>query len=78
MLAAGFSSTRGDWVGWAVLDAPLAWPGIRKFHVDAGGSPVAIETCSPPVIDNRSLFVDQRKHSYRTRAEVEFPPLVSR
>ncbi len=78
VLDVGFSSTRGDWVGWAVIDAALAWPGIRHFHVEANQGPVAIQTCSPPVIDNRSLFVDQRKHSYRTRHEQEFPPLVSR
>jgi len=74
VLEVGFSSTRGDWVGWAVLEVALAWPGIDKFRVGEG--PMA--TCSPPVIDNRSLFVDQRKHSYRTRVESEFPPLVSR
>jgi glycine cleavage system aminomethyltransferase T len=78
VLQAGFSSTRGDWVGWAVIDSPLAWPGIRRFHVAAAEGVVPIETCSPPVLDNRSLFVDQRKHSYRTRDEQAFPPLVSR
>jgi aminomethyltransferase len=72
--AAGFSSTRGDWVGWALLDAELAWPGIAKFRCGE----VAITTMSPPLIDNRSLFVDPRKHTYRTREEHAFPPLVTR
>ncbi len=74
VLEVGFSSTRKDWVGWAVLDAAVAWPGISKFRVGES----SMRTCSPPMIDNRSLFVDQRKHSYRTRGEAEFPALVSR
>ena len=42
------------------------------------GSTVKLRTVSPPMIDNRSLFVDPRKHAYRSRAEHAFPPLVSR
>jgi aminomethyltransferase len=71
---AGFSPTRGDWVGWAALDIGLAWPGVTRFV--AGAVPIA--TASPPLIDNRSLFVDPRKHHYRTREQDVFPPLVSR
>jgi glycine cleavage system aminomethyltransferase T len=71
---AGFSPTRGDWVGWAALDVGLAWPGIERFV--AGTVPIL--TASPPLIDNRSLFVDPRKHRYRTREQDVFPPLVSR
>lgn len=74
VLAVGFSTTRADWVGWAVLDAAYAWAGISRYAV--GATPIAL--CSPPVIDNRSLFVDPRKHTYRTRHEQEFPPLVQR
>ena len=74
VLTAGWSSTRNDWVGWALIDVALAWPGIGRFQV--GG--VAVATCPPPVIDNRSLFVDPRKHTYATRDEQNFPPLVSR
>lgn len=74
VLTSGFSTTRADWVGWAVLDAQYAWAGVTRYQ--AGGTPVTI--CSPPVIDNRSLFVDPRKHTYRSRHEHEFPPLVQR
>ncbi len=73
VLAAGFSTPRGDWVGWALLDVALAWPGITAFTLGDG---TPITTRSPPVIDNRSLFVDPRKHSYRTRDAQAFPPLV--
>ena len=78
VLQAGYSSTRGDWVGWAVLDTAQAWAGIRRYHVVGAAGPVPIETSSPPVIDNRSLFVDPRKHTWRTRDEQGFPPLVQR
>lgn len=69
---AGFSTTRADWVGWAVLDAAYGWAGVTRYQV--GG--VALQLCSPPVIDNRSLFVDPRKHTWRTRHEHPMPPLV--
>lgn len=78
VLQAGWSPVRGDWVGWAMVETALASPGIRRFHVVGAEGPVPIETRSPPVIDNRSLFVDPRKHRYATRAEHEFPPLVRR
>jgi glycine cleavage system aminomethyltransferase T len=74
VVEAGFSSTRGDWVGWAILEAGLAWPGIDRFVA----GPVAIRTASPPLLDNRSLFVDPRKHSFASRADDVFPPLVTR
>jgi hypothetical protein len=73
VLHSGWSSVRGDCVGWAVLDAPLAWPGIRRYRVGK----VPIETCSPPLLDNRSLFIDPRQHRYSTRDQDALPPLVS-
>jgi hypothetical protein len=39
---------------------------------------VPLQTASPPLLDNRSLFVDPRKHSFKSREGDEFPPLVSR
>lgn len=72
VVTAGFSTTRADWVGWALLASAYAWAGVHRYQ--AGGAPISI--CSPPVIDNRSLFVDPRKHTWRTRHEHELPPLV--
>jgi aminomethyltransferase len=77
VLAAGFSSVRGDWVGWALLDTPLAWPGLR-FNVAAAEGAMPIETRSSPLLNNRSLHVDPRRHSHQTRANDQFPPLVVR
>jgi aminomethyltransferase len=68
------SPTHDGHVGWAAIDLELAWPGIDRFR--AGETPIV--TGSPPLVDNRSLFVDPRKHRYRTRAEDTFPALVSR
>jgi aminomethyltransferase len=68
VIAARWSATRAEWVGWALLDSALAVPGL----VFDGG----LHTVSPPMLDNRSLFVDPRKHSLR--GEQAFPPLVSR
>ncbi|MBK7857215.1 MAG: hypothetical protein IPJ65_01070 [Archangiaceae bacterium] len=72
VVAAALSPTRGDWVGWASLDVALAAPGVSALTAQD----VTLTTVSPPLIDNRSLFVDPRKHSYR--GEQELPPLVSR
>lgn len=77
VLVAGWSTTRGDAVGWAFVDLKIAWPGIRAFHVESATGPVPIETRSPPLLDNRSLFVDPHRHRYQDRAEANLPPLVS-
>ena len=78
VLQAGWSPVRGDWVGWGLLDVELAWPGIGQFHVCTADGSVPIETRSAPLLHNRSLFVDPRRHRYATRTEEDFPPLVSR
>jgi glycine cleavage system aminomethyltransferase T len=64
---AGFSQIRGDWTGLALIETALAWPGLSF-----GG----IRTVSPPLINNRSLHVSPQAHAYRTRHEVDFPPIV--
>jgi len=77
VLAAAFSPLRRDWVGWALLDLHVAWPGISAMTVaGAGVPPVAIATRTPPVLNNRSLHIDPHRHSYQTRDRDEFPPLV--
>lgn len=76
VLVADRSTIRGDWVGWALIDVDLAWPGIRSFCVASAEGPVPIETRSPPLLDNRSLFVDPHRHSFRTGDAEAFPPLV--
>ena len=69
---AGFSHSRGDWVATALVDRAYSHAGIAAYV--AGDAP--IHTLAAPAINNRSLYVNAQKHSYHTRHEVEFPPLV--
>ena len=78
VLATTESCTRGDAVGVALLDTVLAHPGIDRFVVDMPTGPVPIVTRTPPLINNRSLYVDPNRHSGRTREQDSFPPLVLR
>jgi aminomethyltransferase len=74
--ACGSSPLRGDWVGQALLERRLAHAGIDVFT--ASDDDVPLRTVSAPVFDNRSLFVDPRRHCYSYRADEVFPPLVRR
>lgn len=76
LLHAGFSSTRGEWVGIALVEARFAHPGVRAYEAATASGPVALTTVSPPVVHNRSLAVDPRRHRYGTAAGEVFPPLV--
>ena len=73
---AGFSPTRGDWVALALVEERWAHPGLRLTAVHGDGR-LDIHSVSPPVINNRSLYVHSQRHSYRTRDEQAFPPLIS-
>jgi glycine cleavage system aminomethyltransferase T len=66
---AGFSHTREDWVGLALMDLPYSYPGL-----DLDG----LQTVSPPVLHNRSMYVSPQAHSYGTRDETPFPPVVKK
>lgn len=70
--SAGHGPLLGRWVGGALLDTELAHPGIDAFTAGPG----SIRTVSAPVINNRSLYVDPRRHSYRYRHDEIFPPVL--
>lgn len=70
---AGHSPIRGDWVSLALLDLEYALPGVSDLVV---GDAAAASTVSPPVIVNRSLYVNPQVHSYASRHEDDFPALV--
>ena len=72
---AGYSSTRREWVALALVDVAWAYPGIDAFHLHGESGDVQARSVSPPVINNRSLYVSPQIHSYRTRDEFDFPPL---
>ena len=60
-------------VGLALLDRGLAHPWIDGFFTADG---LELRTEAPPLLHNRSLFVDPRKHIYAAREADAFPPLV--
>jgi len=72
VVAAAESPLLGRTMGAAMLARECAHAGIDRFRVGEA----AIRTVSPPVLDNRSLFVRAQRHSYRTRNEHAFPPVV--
>lgn len=75
VMAATRSRTRGDSVGVALLETALAHPGTERFVAETPAGPVPITTRTPPLINNRSLYVDPNRHSARSRDEDTFPPL---
>jgi glycine cleavage system aminomethyltransferase T len=74
LVNAGFSPERNQWVGLAMVDVALSHAGIGVFTCGAK-DPVAVQSVSPPVLANRSLFINPQIHSYRTRDEFSFPSL---
>lgn len=76
ILAVGFSPTRAQHVGIALLERRYAHPGITAFRVGTPAGEVAITTAAPPLIENRSLHVDPHRHRSANRALDDFPPLV--
>jgi aminomethyltransferase len=75
LIAAAPSYTLGGSLGIALLDAPLAHAGLSDFAAARGELRVALRTLSAPPVDNRSLYVDPQRHSYRTREADVFPPV---
>ena len=73
---AGFCEARDEWVGLALLDVEVALPGVGGLRVGEAGHEA--RSVTPPVLDNRSLYVNPQVHSYASRHEDAFPPLVRR
>ena len=78
---AGWSEVLGTWLGTALLEVAYAYPNVDRYRVRAAaaaaGGEHPLRTLTPPAILNRSLLVNVQVHSYRTRAENDFPPLVA-
>lgn len=72
VLDAGWSPTRGEHIGVALLERVVSYSGLAGFS-SAGH---AVRTISAPSINNRSLFVDPQRHAWATRATDVFPPLL--
>jgi glycine cleavage system aminomethyltransferase T len=72
IISAAESPTLGKWIGAALLELPLAVPGISGLRVGA----TTARTASPPVINNRSLYVSPQRHTWADRNSADFPGLV--
>ena len=75
ILQTAYSAVRRQWVASAMVERRFAYPGLTVLHVDGPDSRADVTTITAPMINNRSLYVNPRLHSYFTRDEVEFPPL---
>ncbi len=72
VLAAGYSSVLGLHVGAALLEKPYYHAGINEFMI----SGAKISTTSPPVINNRSLYINAQRHAYASRERDRFPDIA--
>ncbi len=81
-LIEGFHSpVLGCFVGLAMIDLRLAHAWIDGIFVGGAGeagesSGLELRVEAPPLVQNRSLFVDPKKHVYAHRGEDRFPPIV--
>jgi glycine cleavage system aminomethyltransferase T len=75
LINCGQSPIRGDWLGLALLDLPHAHAGLSGYLAQVDGRQAPLCTVAPPLINNRSLFIDLQQHSWSTRQQDEFPPL---
>ncbi len=76
VLTAGPSPIAKAHVALALLDKPYGHAGIDAFTAGEGESRVTISTVSPPVLNNRSLYINPQRHAYATRERDHFPPLA--
>jgi glycine cleavage system aminomethyltransferase T len=72
ILHAGPSLTRGGHIAVALMDLSVSHAGLSGFAVDSA----AVRTLSSPAVNNRSIYIDPQRHSFATREQVAFPPLV--
>jgi glycine cleavage system aminomethyltransferase T len=76
VIAAGASPTAASHVAVALLDRPYFHAGIDSFTAGPEGARVPVSTVSPPVLNNRSLYINPQRHAYATRGRDLFPSLV--
>lgn len=65
VLATGYSPTRDDYVGKALIRKPYWHAGLDAFQVDN----IPLKTISAPAINNLSLKISPYHHSFHTRNE---------
>ena len=72
IVTAAESSTLGKWIGAALLETQYAVPGITGLKIGDHHA----RTASPPLINNRSLYVSPQRHTWADRASTEFPGIA--
>ncbi|RJO64400.1 MAG: aminomethyl transferase family protein [Myxococcales bacterium] len=60
----------------ALIDERLAHPGLEMAVGASAAESGRMLTVSPPLFNNRSLFIQPQKHSYRSRDEFIYPDIV--
>ena len=56
-------------IGLAAVPEALAHPGVTSFRVEG----VSLLTVSPPLLANRSLYINQQHHRFVERDQIPFP-----
>ena len=74
VLNAGYSAACQAHLALGLMDLAFALPGIDGLA--AGKSRATFRTATPPLLQNRSLFVSPQRDSYYSRETRAFPPLV--
>lgn len=76
VLSAGYSPIAKAHVAVALIDKPWGHAGIGAFTAGPDDRRAAVSTVSPPVLDNRSLYINPQRHAYATRERDKFPPIA--
>jgi len=63
-------------IALGLIDLEWAHPGVPALQITENGTPCCARSITPPLWNNRSLFVSPQIHSYATRHEFPFPPLA--
>lgn len=76
LVRSAYSEALGQWFGSALVEPGLVHGGITQLRAGADDRAAALRTVAPPLLDNHSLHVDPRRHTFRAREEVKLGPLV--
>lgn len=76
LVNAGYVVPCGVYAALALLERPYACAGISGFTVETAAGRVPIRTVSPPLLNNRSVYVNPQHHRYATRHELALPRLA--
>jgi len=67
---------RDQWIGLGLIETPYAHAGIHCFRAGEHEPCVDLKTVSPPLINNRSLYINPQKHTALERESYEFPKIA--